>query len=274
MRILLDEARSRLGRGVGPHACGRSPTPTTRCCPRRWSVGRSSGFELLIPRQLEIIYEINRRFLDDVRARYPGDDGRVARDEPDRGGAGRKQVRMANLAIVGSHSTNGVAAIHSRAPAHDDGRRISPRCFPSASTTRPTASRRGAGCCWPIPGSADADHARRSATAGSPISRSCSRLKPLADDAGFRASVPQGASAQAKARFADWLKRHTGRRRRPGHDLRLPDQAHSRIQAAAAERAARSSSSTTACARTRASTCRRARSSSPARRRRPITWPS
>ena len=69
-------------------------------------------FETLIPRHLEIIYEINRRFLDDVRRRYPGDEARVQRmslieEEPAR------RVRMAHLAVVGSHSTNGVAAIHS-----------------------------------------------------------------------------------------------------------------------------------------------------------------
>ena len=69
-------------------------------------------FEALLPRHLEIIYEINRRFLDDVRAAHPGDDAKVARmsliEE-----APARQVRMANLAIVGTHSTNGVAAIHS-----------------------------------------------------------------------------------------------------------------------------------------------------------------
>jgi starch phosphorylase len=69
-------------------------------------------FEALLPRQLEIILEINRRFLDDVRAKYPGDEGKLVRmslieERPAR------QVRMANLAIVGTHSTNGVAAIHS-----------------------------------------------------------------------------------------------------------------------------------------------------------------
>ena len=66
----------------------------------------------LLPRPLEIIYEINRRFLDEVRSRYPGDDARLARlsliDE-----AGDKRVRMANLATVGSHAVNGVAALHS-----------------------------------------------------------------------------------------------------------------------------------------------------------------
>ncbi len=69
-------------------------------------------FRSLLPRPLEIIYEINRRFLDEVRQRYPGDDARVARlsliDE-----AGDKRVRMANLATVGSHAVNGVAALHS-----------------------------------------------------------------------------------------------------------------------------------------------------------------
>lgn len=68
-------------------------------------------FAELLPRHLEIIYEINRRFLDEVRSRFPGDEGRVARlsliDE-----AGPKRVRMANLAALGSHAINGVAALH------------------------------------------------------------------------------------------------------------------------------------------------------------------
>jgi glycogen phosphorylase len=69
-------------------------------------------FSRLLPRHLEIIYEINRRFLDEVRERYPGDGGRLARlsliDE-----AGGKHVRMAHLASVGSHAINGVAELHS-----------------------------------------------------------------------------------------------------------------------------------------------------------------
>src|SRR3954454_6068756 len=69
-------------------------------------------FEALIPRQLEIVYEINRRFLGAVRAEHPGDDAKVARMSLIQEGPAR-QVRMANLAIVGTHSTNGVAAIHS-----------------------------------------------------------------------------------------------------------------------------------------------------------------
>ena len=69
-------------------------------------------FASLLPRHLEIIYEINRRFLDEVRAKHPGDDDLMARvsliDEH-----GPKYVRMAYLATVGSHAVNGVAALHS-----------------------------------------------------------------------------------------------------------------------------------------------------------------
>ncbi len=70
-------------------------------------------FAAVLPRHLEIIYEINRRFLDEVRARFPGDDARVARMSliDERGG---KAVRMAHLATVASHKVNGVAELHSR----------------------------------------------------------------------------------------------------------------------------------------------------------------
>lgn len=75
----------------------------------KWTVGL---FGKLLPRHLEIVYEINRRFLDEVRARFPGDDARVARlsiiDE-----TGPRYVRMAHLACVGSHRINGVARLHS-----------------------------------------------------------------------------------------------------------------------------------------------------------------
>jgi starch phosphorylase len=75
----------------------------------RWSVPLLAE---LLPRHLEIIYEINRRFLDEVRVRFPGDEARVARlslvDE-----TGPRYVRMAHLACVGSHAINGVARLHS-----------------------------------------------------------------------------------------------------------------------------------------------------------------
>lgn len=70
-----------------------------------------SLFAKLLPRHLEIIYEINQRFLDSIRPLYPGDAGKIQRlslvdDE-------RQMIRMANLACVGSHAINGVAELHS-----------------------------------------------------------------------------------------------------------------------------------------------------------------
>lgn len=67
--------------------------------------------DYLLPRHLQIIYEINQRFLDDVRHRCPGDQALVRRVSLIDEGSPRR-VRMANLAIVGSHTVNGVAGIH------------------------------------------------------------------------------------------------------------------------------------------------------------------
>ena len=75
----------------------------------KWSL---KLFEKLLPRHLEIIYEINFRFLQVVRMKYPGDDQILSKlsiiDE-----TGSKSIRMAHLATVGSHHVNGVAALHS-----------------------------------------------------------------------------------------------------------------------------------------------------------------
>ena len=69
-------------------------------------------FKSLLPRHMEIIYEINRRFLNAVRIKYPADESMLEKmsiiDEH-----GNKSVRMAHLATVGSHHVNGVAALHS-----------------------------------------------------------------------------------------------------------------------------------------------------------------
>jgi starch phosphorylase len=74
----------------------------------KWRIDLFGG---LLPRHLEIIFEINRRFLDDVKAKYPDDNPLLASlslvDE-----TGERSVRMANLACVGSHAINGVAALH------------------------------------------------------------------------------------------------------------------------------------------------------------------
>ncbi len=75
----------------------------------RWPLGL---FGRLLPRHLEIIYEINARFLEEVRIAFFGDEARIERmsliDE-----AGERYVRMAHLACAGSHAINGVAALHS-----------------------------------------------------------------------------------------------------------------------------------------------------------------
>ena len=94
----------------------------------KWSV---SLFRLTLPRHLEIIYEINRRFLDDIRKDYPDDDGMIQRlsliDE-----SGERYVRMANLACVGSRKINGVARMHTdllRELVLNDFSRITPEKF-------------------------------------------------------------------------------------------------------------------------------------------------
>ncbi|MFN0246915.1 MAG: glycogen/starch/alpha-glucan phosphorylase [Kofleriaceae bacterium] len=67
----------------------------------------------LLPRHVEIIFELNTRFLDVVRAKFPGDDARVRRMSLI-GEDGERSVRMAHLATIASHHVNGVAALHSR----------------------------------------------------------------------------------------------------------------------------------------------------------------
>ena len=74
----------------------------------RWPV---SLVEKVLPRHMQIIYEINRRFIEMLKSRYPGNDAVIAELSIIEEGA-EKKVRMANLATIGSHSVNGVAALH------------------------------------------------------------------------------------------------------------------------------------------------------------------
>ena len=112
MRILLDEIGLgweqawRITQGTFAYTC-HTLLPEAL---ETWPV---TLFEYLLPRHLEIIYEINQRFLAQVRARFPGDAARVARMSLIDEGSGR-QIRMANLASVGSFAINGVAALHSQ----------------------------------------------------------------------------------------------------------------------------------------------------------------
>jgi starch phosphorylase len=163
-------------------------------------------FQAMLPRQLEIIYEINQRFLDDVRARFPGDEGRVQRVSLIEEGAEDK-VRMANLAIVGSHSTNGVAAIHSellRTVTVRDLAEIFPERF--SNKTNGVTPRR-----WLLlanPG-LSAVIARAIGDGWTTDFGQIARLRPYAGDAGFRDGF-LAAKRDAKAEFGRWLLATSG----------------------------------------------------------------
>jgi starch phosphorylase len=165
----------------------------------KWPV---DWFSTVAPRLLEIIYEINRRFLDDVRKQHPGDEELVERvslieEKPVR------RVRMANLAIVGSHSTNGVAAIHSqllRATTVKDLATIFPDRF-NNKTNGVTPRRWLRLCNEPLATVITEALGDRWITDLEELSR----LKPLAEDAGFRAAVLR-AQHGCKKQFGDWLK--------------------------------------------------------------------
>lgn len=111
MRLLLDEHA--LGWEEAWDICTRTFAYTNHTVlPEALETWPVELLGRLLPRHMEIIYEINRRFLDEVAAHYPGDDGRLARMSLI-GEGHTRTVRMANLAIVGSHTVNGVAALHS-----------------------------------------------------------------------------------------------------------------------------------------------------------------
>src|SRR5262249_21711106 len=106
MRILLDDAR--LGWDQAWDLTRQTLAYTNHTLlPEALEKWPLNWFDRLLPRHLDIVLEINRRLLDDVRARYPDDAGKAERLSLIEEGPERK-VRMANLAIAGSHSTNGV----------------------------------------------------------------------------------------------------------------------------------------------------------------------
>ena len=163
-------------------------------------------FEALLPRHLELVYEINRRFLGDVAASYPGDDAKAAWVSLIEDGPARK-VRMANLAIVGTHSTNGVAAIHSellRTTTVPDFAALFPERF--NNKTNGVTPRR-----WLLLANPDLAALLTDAV-GPDWVTNLSLLKQadnLADDAAFRAKFLTAKRA-AKARFVDWIKATAG----------------------------------------------------------------
>jgi starch phosphorylase len=205
MRILLDQAK--LGWNEAWDLTRRTLAYTNHTllpeALEKWPV---EWFQILIPRNLEIIFEINRRLLDEVRARFQGDDGRVSRislieEGPD------KHVRMANLAIVGSHSTNGVAEIHSqllRTTTVKDLAEMFPERF--NNKTNGVTPRR-----WLLLANPPLARTITDAIGESWITdlSQLSRLKPLAENKAFHHNFRQ-ATRQTKVRFADWLKSKFG----------------------------------------------------------------
>ncbi len=204
MRILLDEAHLSWDEAWDITRATLAYTNHTLLpeALERWPV---DWMRLLIPRQLEIIFEINRRFLDDIHAHYPNDAGRAARvsliEEGD-----VQHVRMAHVAIVGSHSTNGVAAIHSellRKTTVKDLAEVFPERF--NNKTNGVTPRR-----WLKLANPWLSTAISGAIGDGWITdlAELQKLRPLAKDAAFLAGV-QKAQHECKARFADWVKRHT-----------------------------------------------------------------
>jgi glycogen phosphorylase len=111
MRILLDEKHLDWDEAWAITVASFGYTNHT-LLPEALETWPLAMFADFLPRHLEIIYEINHRFLDEVRARFPGDEERVKRMSLI-GEEGEKSVRMAHLATVGSHAINGVAVLHS-----------------------------------------------------------------------------------------------------------------------------------------------------------------
>jgi glycogen phosphorylase len=205
MRILLDDAK--LGWDDAWDLTQRTLAYTNHTLlPEALEKWPLAWFEALLPRQLEIVFEINRRLLDGVRGRFPGDEGRARRISLIEEGP-QKHVRMANLAIVGSHSTNGVAAIHSellRSTTVKDLAETFPERF--GNKTNGVTPRR-----WLLLANPGLSGAISGAIGEGWIKDlgQLAKLKPLAGDAAFRGAV-RAAKRAAKSSFADWLRKNQG----------------------------------------------------------------
>ena len=205
MRILLDEAH--LGWDEAWALTRQTLAYTNHTLlPEALERWPAEWFELLLPRQFAIICEVNRRLLDEVRARFPGDDARVARISLFEEGP-VKSVRMANLAIVGSHSTNGVAAIHTdllRRVTVKDLAELFPERF--NNKTNGVTPRRWLSLANP---SLAATISRAIGTGWVTDLGELRKLRPLAADTALREDF-LAAKRHAKARFADWLRSARG----------------------------------------------------------------
>ncbi len=163
-------------------------------------------FENLLPRLLEIIYEINARFLAEVSQRWPGDTERLRRmsiiEEGD-----TPMVRMAYLAIVGSYSVNGVAELHSRLLQEGlfrDFHQLWPQRF--NNKTNGVTQRRWLSLCNPGLSSLISEQIGDGWLTQLDELR---RLAPLADDTGFR-QCWHDTRLENKKRLADLVERECG----------------------------------------------------------------
>src|SRR5947199_145276 len=205
MRILLDDAHLDWDKAwdLTQRTLGYPNHTLLPEALEKWPV---AWFEALLPRHLAIIYEINRRLLASFRARFPGDEERVRRVSVIEEGPAR-HVRMANLAIVGSHSTNGVAAIHSellRTITVKDLAEMFPERF--SNKTNGVTPRR-----WLLLANPGLARVITQAIGDGWITDlgELSKLKPLAGDKGFRDGFKK-AKREAKSQFASWLKASSG----------------------------------------------------------------
>jgi len=205
MRILLDEAH--LGWDQAWDLTQKTLAYTNHTLlPEALEKWPLKWFEMMLPRHLEIIFEINRRLLGEVRNRFPADDGRIEQVSLVEEGAERK-IRMANLAIVGSHSTNGVAAIHSGLLRTMTVRHLA-EMFPERfnNKTNGVTPRR-----WLLLANPALAQTITDAIGDAWISDldQLHNLKRFAEDTGFRDAVRK-AKREAKTQFSNWLKTTSG----------------------------------------------------------------
>ncbi|HWP56713.1 MAG TPA: glycogen/starch/alpha-glucan phosphorylase [Candidatus Acidoferrales bacterium] len=169
----------------------------------KWPVGL---LERLLPRHLLIIYEINRRFLEEVSRRFPGDTDRLRRMSLVEEGE-EKRIRMAHLALVGSHAVNGVSALHSRILAQENFRDfydMYPERF--YNVTNGITQRRWLLLC--NPGLAELISRAIGARWITELEH-LKNLRPLADDGAFQAEWHRVKAAN-KARLADEIWKMIG----------------------------------------------------------------
>src|SRR6516225_7776480 len=205
MRILLDDAHLGWDQawGLTQRTLGYTNHTLLPEALEKWPI---AWFEVMLPRHLEIIFEINRRLLDDVRTRFPGDEGRIERVSLVEEGSERR-IRMANLAIVGSHSTNGVAAIHSkllRTMTVKDLAEMFPDRF--NNKTNGVTPRR-----WLLLANSALASTITDAIGDGWVTDlgQLSRLKSFGDDKAFCGELRK-ANRDAKSHFSDWLKSTSG----------------------------------------------------------------